>query len=295
MPHADSLVGRFENERKRLHAVAYRMLGSTAEAEDAVQDAWLRLSKSNADDIDNLGGWLTTVVGRIALNMLQSRRTRGDDDGAARLPDPVVTTIDRGDPEQLAILADSVGLAMLVVLDALSPAERLAYVLHDLFDMSFQEIAKVIDRSPMAARQLASRARRRVRSATVPDADRATQQRVADAFLAAAREGDFEKLLTVLDPDIVMHIDGGTERANASKIVRGARTVAMGLLHFGKSLTPFAVWVNGAPGFLGRRPDGALQSVLAMTITNGRIVALHALTDAARLERLHMAMAEKRG
>lgn len=294
MPHADSLAGRFERERKRLHAVAYRMLGSTAEAEDAVQDAWLRLSKSNADDIDNLGGWLTTVVGRIALNMLQSRKTRGGDDGAARLPDPVVTSGDR-DPEQLAILADSVGLAMLVVLDALSPAERLAYVLHDMFDMSFQEIAQVIDRSPVAARQLASRARRRVRSATVPDADRATQQRVADAFLAAAREGNFEKLLAVLDPDIVMHIDGGTERANASKIVRGARTVAMGLLHFGKSLTPFAVWVNGTPGFLGRRPDGALQSVLAMTITNGRIVALHALTDAARLEKLHVAMGEQRG
>lgn len=294
MPHADSLAGRFESERKRLHAVAYRMLGSTAEAEDAVQDAWLRLSKSNADDIDNLGGWLTTVVGRIALNMLQSRKTRGGDDGAARLPDPVVTSGDR-DPEQLAILADSVGLAMLVVLDALSPAERLAYVLHDMFYMSFQEIAQVIDRSPVAARQLASRARRRVRSATVPDADRATQQRVADAFLAAAREGDFEKLLAVLDPDIVMHIDGGTERANASKIVRGARTVAMGLLHFGKSLTPFAVWVNGTPGFLGRRPDGALQSVLAMTITNGRIVALHALTDAARLEKLNVAMGEKRG
>jgi RNA polymerase sigma factor (sigma-70 family) len=281
---ADGLAGRFENERKRLQAVAYRMLGSTTEAEDAVQEAWLRLSSSNAEEIDNLGGWLTTVVGRISLNMLQSRKVRGEDSDVTRLPDPVLTLVDPSDPEQLAILADSVGLAMLVVLDSLSPAERLAYVLHEMFDMSFEEIARVIDRSPTASRQLASRGRRRVRTAAVPDRDRAKQQLVADAFLVAAREGDFEKLLAVLDPNTVMHIDGGTERAGASKIVLGARTVAMGILHFGKSLTPVAVWVNGTPGFMGRRPDGALQSILALTIKDGRIVELHALTDSARLE-----------
>jgi RNA polymerase sigma factor (sigma-70 family) len=289
MPDAEWLAERFESERKRLRAVAYRMLGSVPEAEDAVQEAWLRLSRSNAGEIDNLNGWLTTVVARVSLNMLQSRKSRREGPEGTRVPDPVITLADPVDPEQQAILADSVGLALLVVLESLSPAERLAFVLHDMFDIPFEEIAPIIDKSPAAARQLASRGRRRVRSAAVPDPDRVRQQRVADAFLAAAREGNFEGRLAMLDPDVVMHIDGGTLRPGATRVVRGARAVAEGALRFA-SLAPFArqVLVNGAPGFVGRRSDGHILSVVGMTIRDGKIVEIDALTDAERLDKLDL-------
>lgn len=293
MHHADWLAERFESERKRLRAVAYRMLGSVPEAEDAVQEAWLRLSRSNADEIDNLNGWLTTVVARVSLNMLQSRKSRREDPLGMRVPDPIVTLANQIDPEQQAILADSVGLALLVVLESLSPAERLAFVLHDMFDIPFEEIAPIIKRTPASARQLASRARRRVRTAAVPDSDRAKQQRVADAFLAAVQKGDFEGLLAVLDPDVELHLDGGTLHPNASRVVRGARAVAQGALRFA-TLAPFArqVLVNGAPGFIGRHPDGRILSVMGMTIRDGRVVELHALTDAERLVKLDLPPSE---
>lgn len=288
MHDADLLAERFEGERKRLRAVAYRMLGSVPEAEDAVQEAWLRLSRSVAGEIDNLNAWLTTVVARVALNMLQSRRSRREEREGTRVPDPIITRADEVDPEQQAILADSVGLALLVVLESLSPAERLAFVLHDMFDFPFEEIAPIIDRSPAAARQLASRARRRVRTAAVPDPDRVRQQRVADAFLAAVREGNLDGLLAVLDPDVVLRADAGPRR-NESRVVRGAHAVAQGAVRFAP-LAPFArpVLVNGAPGFIGRHPDGRVVSVMGMTIKDGRIVQIDILTDAERLEKLDL-------
>ncbi|MHB1313301.1 MAG: RNA polymerase sigma factor SigJ [Gemmatimonadaceae bacterium] len=289
MHDADWLAERFEKERSRLRGVAYRMLGSVHDADDAVQDAWLRLSRSNAEEIDNLNGWLTTVVARVSLNMLQARNTRREESIETRLPDPIVTLTGQSDAEQDAILADSVGLALLVVLESLAPAERLAFVLHDMFDLPFEEIAPIVERTPAAARQLASRARRRVRSAATPDPDRALQQRVADAFLAAVREGDFEGLLAVLDPDVVLRADGGTLRPNASRVVQGARTVAQGALRFAP-LVPFArqVLVNGAPGFVGRYPDGRILSVMGLTIRDGKIVEIDLLTDAERLEKLDL-------
>jgi RNA polymerase sigma-70 factor (ECF subfamily) len=289
MHDADWLAAHFEGSRMRLRAVAYRMLGSLPEAEDAVQETWLRLSRSDAAAIDNLNGWLTTVVARVALNMLQARRSRREEPVDVHVPDPVVTLADPVDPEQQAILADSVGLALLVVLESLSPAERLAFVLHDMFDIPFEEIAPIVGKSPAAARQLASRARRRVRTAAVPDPDRVKQQRVADAFLAAVREGDLDGLLAVLAPDVVMRVDGGTRRPGATRVVRGARAVAGGALRFA-SFAPFArqVLVNGAPGFVGRHPDGRILSVMGMTIRGGRIVEIDALTDAERLERLEL-------
>jgi RNA polymerase sigma-70 factor (ECF subfamily) len=282
------LAERFEGERRRLRAVAYRMLGSEPEAEDAVQEAWLRLSRSDTESIDNLNAWLTTVVARVSLNMLQSRTSRREESLDVWMS-PVITLPDKEDAEQQAILADSVGLALMVVLESLAPAERLAFVLHDMFDMPFEEIASIVDRSPAAARQLASRARRRVRSAALPDPDRAKQQRVADAFLAAVRSGDFEALLAVLDPDVVLHLDGGTVRPGATRDVVGARTVAEGAMLFA-SLAPYArkVLVNGAPGFIGRSPDGSVVSVMGLTIRNDRIVELEALTDPVRIAALDL-------
>jgi len=289
MHDADWLARHFEGERTRLRAVAYRMLGSVAEAEDAVQEAWLRLSRSDADQIANLDGWLTTVVARVALNMLQSRKARREESLELHLPDPIVTLADAPDPAQQAVMADSVGLALLVVLETLSPAERLAFVLHDMFAIPFEEIAPILDKSPAAARQLASRARRRVRTAALPDPDRATQKRVADAFLAAVRGGDFEGLLAVLAPDVVLHLDGGTLRPGASRVVHGARTVAEGALRFA-AMAPFArqVLVNGAPGFIGRAADGRVLSVMGLTIREGRIVEMNALTDPERLAALDL-------
>src|SRR3954463_1195457 len=217
MGERDFLAEQFEEHRPHLRAVAYRMLGSTAEADDAVQEAWLRLSRSDADEIDNLGAWLTTVVARVSLNMLRSRNTRREEPLGEHIPDPIVDPADGTDPEHEVLLADSVGLALLIVLETLSPAERLAFVLHDMFAVPFDEIAPIVDRSPEAARQLASRARRRVQARdTVPDTDLDGQREVVDAFLAAAREGDFERLVAVLDPDIVLLADAGAAMAAAS-------------------------------------------------------------------------------
>jgi RNA polymerase sigma factor (sigma-70 family) len=227
MDEQDWLAERFEEHRSRLRAVAYRMLGSVSEADDALQDAWLRLSRSGADEIENLGAWLTTVVGRVSLDMLRSRRTRREQPLDVHMPEPIVDRADGTDPEHEALLADSVGLALLVVLETLSPAERLAFVLHDIFAVPFDQIAPIVDRSPDAARQLASRARRRVRAEnTVPDSNLDAQREVVDAFLAAARDGDFDRLVPVLDPDVVLRRDFGPMVAPASREVRGAEEVA---------------------------------------------------------------------
>ena len=230
----DSLTQQFEANRTHLRAVAYRMLGSVSEADDAVQEAWLRLNRTETSSVENLGGWLTTVVARVCLDMLRSRKSRREEAlEGPRVPEPIVGPADGVDPEHEALLADSVGLALLVVLETLDPAERLAFVLHDMFAMPFDEIAPIVDRSPAAARQLASRARRRVRGAApAPDPDLERQREVVDAFLAASREGDFDALLAVLDPDVVLRADGGAVRADLSKEVRGAQEVAEQALMF---------------------------------------------------------------
>jgi RNA polymerase sigma-70 factor, ECF subfamily len=287
MNERDWLAERFEADRARLRGVAYRMLGSLSEADDAVQEAWLRLSRAEAGAIDNLSGWLTTVVGRIALDMLRSRASRREEslDDAPSAPVALHAAVD--DPEQEALLADSVGLAMLVVLDTLTPAERLAFVLHDMFAVPFEEIAPIVDRSPEAARQLASRARRRVQGErAVPDADLATQRRVVDAFLAASREGDFEGLLAVLDPDVVLRADFGA--AGTSRVVRGAHAIAEQAAFYsqlGLELRP--VLVNGAVGMVTFR-DGEPFSVGAVTVRGGKIVELDFLADPERLRELDL-------
>jgi RNA polymerase sigma-70 factor, ECF subfamily len=287
----DNLAEQFEDHRTHLRAVAYRMLGSVSEADDAVQEAWLRLSRSDRSEIENLGGWLTTVVARVCLNMLRSRKSRREESLEVHMPDPVVSGEDGGDPEYEALLADSVGLALLVVLDTLAPAERLAFVLHDMFGVPFDEIAALVDRSPTAARQLASRARRRVQGATPePDADLARQREVVDAFFAAAREGDFEALVAVLDPDVVLRSDGGVARPAASARVQGARAVAERALTFAH-LSPFVrpALVNGVAGVVVA-PRGRPFSVVSFTVVGGKIVAIDALADPARLRRLEPAV-----
>jgi RNA polymerase sigma factor (sigma-70 family) len=295
MDEQDWLAQRFEEHRSHLRAVAYRMLGSISEADDAVQEAWLRLSRSETSGVENLGGWLTTVVGRVCLDMLRSRTSRrvvplGEPLGT-RVPEPLVSRADGIDPEHEALLADSVGLALLVVLEALSPVERLAFVLHDMFSVPFEEIAPVVGRSPTAARQLASRARRRVQGeAHVPDADLATQREVVDAFLAASRDGDFDTLLAVFDPDVVLRIDGGAVRAGLSREVRGARAVAEQTLTFSR-LSPFVrpALVNGAAGVVVA-PRGRPFSVMGFTIRGGKIVEVDILADPARLSRLDVSV-----
>ena len=295
MDEQDWLAQRFEEHRSHLRAVAYRMLGSLSEADDAVQEAWLRLSRSESSGIENLGGWLTTVVGRVCLDMLRSRTSRrvvplGEPLGT-RVPEPLVSRADGIDPEHEALLADSVGLALLVVLQTLTPAERLAFVLHDMFSVPFEEIAPVVGRSPSAARQLASRARRRVQGeAHVPDADLATQREVVDAFLAASRDGDFDTLLAVLDPDVVLRIDGGGVRAGLSREVRGACAVAEQTLTFSR-LSPFVrpALVNGAAGVVVA-PRGRPFSVMGFTIRGGKIVEVDILADPARLSRLDVSV-----
>jgi RNA polymerase sigma factor (sigma-70 family) len=295
MDEQDWLAQRFEEHRSHLRAVAYRMLGSISEADDAVQEAWLRLSRSETSGVENLGGWLTTVVGRVCLDMLRSRTSRrvvplGEPLGT-RVPEPLVSRADGIDPEHEALLADSVGLALLVVLETLTPAERLAFVLHDMFSVPFEEIAPVVGRSPTAARQLASRARRRVQGeAHVPDADLATQREVVDAFLAASRDGDFDTLLAVLDPDVVLRIDGGVVRAGLSREVRGARAVAEQTLTFSR-LSPFVrpALVNGAAGVVVA-PRGRPFSVMGFTIRGGKIVEVDILADPARLSRLDVSV-----
>jgi RNA polymerase sigma factor (sigma-70 family) len=280
------LADRFEAHRSHLRAAAYRMLGSLSEADDAVQETWLRLSRSNAAEVENLGGWLTTVVGRVSLDKLRSRRIRGEVQVDSHLPEPIVSRSDARDPEQELLLADSIGLALLVVLEALEPAERISFVLHDMFDLPFEEIAPVVGRTTIATRQLASRARRRVRAASVPDADLARQREVVDAFLAAARGGDFDALVAVLDPDVRLRTDRGAGAA-ASGVVRGARSVAGRALLFahraGRSLP---VLVNGTAGIVAFDARGRVASVLGFTVKGGKIVEIDVLADPARLRPL---------
>jgi RNA polymerase sigma-70 factor (ECF subfamily) len=279
MDERELLAERFEQHRTHLRAVAYRMLGSLTEADDAVQEAWLRLNRTGADSVENLGGWLTTVVARVSLNMLRSRRTRGEEPLGVRVPEPIVDPLAGVDPEHEALLADAVGLALLVVLERLSPPERLAFVLHDMFAVPFDEIGRIVDRSPEAARQLASRARRRVRGAE-PDADLETQREVVRAFLAAAREGDFDGLIAVLDPDVVLRADLG---AGGSREVRGAQVVARQATVYAQSgLVARPALVNGVVGAVSTR-DGELVSIGAMIVRGGRIVEMDILADPDRL------------
>jgi RNA polymerase sigma factor (sigma-70 family) len=295
MDQGDWLAERFEAHRTHLRGVAYRMLGSLSEADDAVQEAWLHLSRARTSGVENLGGWLTTIVARVCLDMLRARRSRREEPLGARLPDPIVSREDRVDPEQQALLSDSVGLALLVVLETLAPAERLAFVLHDMFAVPFEEIAAIVGRSPAAARQLASRARRRVQgAATVPDADLTRQRAVVDAFLAAARDGDFDALLAVLDPDVVVRADVGAVGAGAAREVRGAAAVARQALSFSR-FAPFAqpALVNGAAGFVAA-PGGRPFAVLGFTVRRGKIVEIDVLADPARLRRLDLAVLDER-
>ena len=289
MDERDFLAERFEEHRTRLRAVAYRMLGSVSEADDAVQDAWLRLSRTDAGGVENLGAWLTTVVARVSLNMLRSRHARREEPLGVRVPDPIVDRADGTDPEHEALLADSVGLALLVVLETLTPAERLAFVLHDMFAVPFDEIAPIVDRSPEAARQLASRGRRRVQGEkTVPDADLDTQRAVVDAFLAASRNGDFEALLALLDPDVVLRADVGSLPTAAGRHVRGAAAVAGQSVTFSAlGLSMRRALINGTPGAVSTR-DGQPFSIAAFTVSDGRIVAIDILADPARLRELDL-------
>jgi RNA polymerase sigma factor (sigma-70 family) len=289
MNDQDFLAERFEANRSHLRGVAYRMLGSLTEADDAVQEAWIRLSRTDTTDVDNLRAWLTTVVGRVCLNMLRSRRTRREASLETHLPDPIVSPDAGLDPEQEALLGDSVGLAMLVVLDSLAPAERVAFVLHDVFAIPFDEIAAIVGRTPTAARQLASRARRRAQGAPVPDVDLDAQWAVVDAFLAAARAGDFERLLAVLDPDVVVRADGGAARPGLPSLVRGAQAAAAQAMSFRRFAdTATRVLVNGVPGGVAWSPDGRPFAVLAMTVKGGRIVAIEVLADPNRLGQLDL-------
>jgi RNA polymerase sigma-70 factor, ECF subfamily len=291
MDDTEWLAGRFEEQRPHLRAVAYRMLGSLPEAEDAVQDAWLRASRAGANDVENLGGWLTTIVARVCLNRLRSRSTRRESSLETHVPDPIVSPEEGMDPEQEALLGDSVGFAMLVVLDSLTPPERVAFVLHDVFGVPFDEIAPIVGRTPTAARQLASRARRRVRGAPVPDVDLDGQWAVVDAFLAAARAGDFERLLAVLDPDVVARSDGGAARPGLVSLVRGAQAVAaqaMSFRRFAEGST--RILVNGIPGGVAWAPDGSPFAVLAVTVKDSRIVVIDVLADPDRLAKLDLAV-----
>ena len=294
MDESDWLAERFEQHRSHLAAVAYRMLGSRAEAEEAVQDAWLRVSRAGGAGIENFRGWLTTIVARVCLNALQARKARPEDPRGVHLPDPIVRPAGGLDAEHEVLMADSVGLALQVVLDTLAPAERLAFVLHDMFDVPFDEIGPMLDRSATAARQLASRARRRVRCASVPapDGDLARQREVVSAFFAAARSGDFDALVALLDPDVVLRSDGGERRRALSFVRRGARAVARTAL---ASAQPLAVlhpaFVNGAAGVVATI-EGRPFSVMGFTIARGKIVAIDCLLDPERLARLDLALAD---
>ncbi|HVK24665.1 MAG TPA: RNA polymerase sigma factor SigJ [Actinokineospora sp.] len=283
----DRLADRFEADRGHLRAVAYRMLGSVTEAEDAVQEAWLRLNRTDTSAVDNLGGWLTTVVGRVCLDMLRTRKSRRETPLDAAIPDPIVSQVDIPDPEHQAVLADSVGLALLVVLETLPPAERLAFVLHDMFGVSFDEIAPIVGRTPAASRQLASRARRRVRGTPAPETDLKRQRVVVEAFMAASRGGNFDALVAVLDPDVVLRVDGGLRAP--SKVVVGAANVAGNALMF-THYAPYArlALVNGAFGSVTVR-DGVAVSVMGFTVAGGRIVEIDILSDPDRLVGLDLA------
>lgn len=280
------LQERFEENRTKLRAVAFRMLGSTADADDALQDAWLRVSRADTSSVDNIGAWLTTVVSRVCLNQLRSRKQRRETP-IVHVPDPIVSPESGVDPEESALMADGVGLALLVVLESLSPAERLAFVLHDMFGVGFQDIAELLERSPDAARQLASRARRRVRGqAPTPDADMTRQREVVDAFFAASRDGDFDALVSLLHPDVMLRSDGGTKRPQLTKLLQGTQQVleqARGGAHFAPFVHP--VLVNGTPGAIVA-PRGKVQVVMAFTVTDGRIVAIDVLADPERLREM---------
>jgi RNA polymerase sigma factor (sigma-70 family) len=289
----DRLAERFEERRTRLRTVAFRMLGSLSEADDAVQETWLRLSRADASAIDNLDGWLTTVVARVCLNMLRAREARRERPLDPHVPEPIVTSEDGVDPEFAAILADSVGLALLVVLDTLTPAERLAFVLHDMFAVPFDEIAPIIGRSSTATRQLASRARRRIQATPVPDTDLNRQREAVDAFFAATRDGDFEALMAVLDPDVVRRADFGAAPAPAPPEVRGAEDVANAAFAFARRQGPAKIvtrraLVNGAAGGVVFR-EGRLIAVMGFTVSDGKIVAIDILADTARLRELDLA------
>ncbi|MFE0020654.1 RNA polymerase sigma factor SigJ [Amycolatopsis sp. NPDC059021] len=293
MDENEFLAERFEAHRSHLRAVAYRMLGSLSEADDAVQEAWFRLSRADTGEVENLGGWLTTVVGRVCLDMLRSRKSRREEPLGVHVPEPLVSRADGLDPEQEVLLADSVGLALLVVLEMLAPAERLAFVLHDMFGVPFDEVAGIVGRSPAATRQLASRARRRVQStAPVPDADLDRQREVLDAFLAASRGGDFDALVAVLDPDVVLRADMGATAEGLSAVVRGAENVAKRALMFSRlSRSARPALVNGAVGLVTIH-EGAPAGVMGVTVRNGRIVAIDILADPARLAGLDFTMLE---
>ncbi|MGW6685559.1 sigma-70 family RNA polymerase sigma factor [Streptomyces sp. NPDC054961] len=291
MDDQELLAARFEEHRSHLRAVAYRMLGSIGEAEDAVQEGWLRLSRTDVSEVENLGGWLTTVVARLCLNGLRARETRREDslearlDGPVRMPDPVLSREGAIDPQDEVLLADSVGLALLVVLESLAPAERLAFVLHDMFAVPFDEIAPMLDKTPAATRQLASRARRRVQGrAPVPDPDLSRQREAVSAFFSATRNGDFDALVALLHPDVVLRSDGGVARARQTVVLSGAVTVASQASLY-RNLAPFVVpaLVNGAAGVVCV-VEGRLMSVMAFTVTGGRIVAIDVITDPDRLK-----------
>src|SRR6266851_5935720 len=289
MHENDGLADRFEANRTHLRAVAYRMLGSMSEADDAVQEAWLRVSRSGPSGVENLGGWLTTVVARVCLDLLRSRKSRREEPLGVHLQDPIAN------PEHEALLADSVGLALLVVLETLAPAERLAFVLHDMFGVPFGEIAPLIDRSPQAARQLASRARRRVRAQpTTPDVDVSAQREVVNTFLAAAREGDFDALVATLDPDVVLRADGGAALAAASAEVRGALDVARRAVMWSRvDLTMHPALVNGAAGVVATR-NGVVFTIASVIVRNGKIAEMDFLADPERLARLDQTILDDR-
>jgi RNA polymerase sigma factor (sigma-70 family) len=288
MTQHEWLAEQFEEHRPQLRRVAYRMLGTVDESEDAVQEAWLRLSRVDETGIENLGGWLTTVVARVSLDMLRARRAHPVESTDAWLPDPIVSTDPQTDPEQEALLADSVSLALLVVLETLTPAERVAFVLHDMFAIPFDEISGIVERTPDATRQLASRARRRVRGARPePTTDMAEHRRVIDAFLAASREGDFERLVAVLDPDVVLRTDHALPRGTPGEL-RGAETVARNAMRFA-ALAPLAqpVLVNGVPGFYVA-PEGKLFAIGTFTVSDGRITEIDIVADPEKLARIEL-------
>jgi RNA polymerase sigma factor (sigma-70 family) len=283
------LAERFEANRPHLRGVAYRMLGSLSDADDTVQEAWIRFSRADAGAIDDLRAWLATVVGRVCLNMLRSRKTRREVSLETHVPDPIVSPVEGIDPEREALLGDSVGLALVVVLDSLTPAERVAFVLHDIFAMPFEEIAPIVDRTPTAARKLASRARRQVQEAPVPDVDLDGQWAVVDAFLAASRAGAFDRLLAVLDPDVVLRSDGGVARPELNSHVRGARAIAEQAWTFRQlAETVTRILVNRIPGGVAWAPDGSPFAILALTVKGGKIVAIDILADPERLGKLDL-------
>ena len=284
------LAERFETYRPHLRGVAYRMLGSLSEADDAVQESWIRLSRTDTTEVENLRAWLTTVVGRVCLNQLRSRRTRPEARLDAHVPDPIVGATDGGDPEHEALMADSIGLALLVVLETLSPAERVAFVLHDVFAVPFDQIAPIVGRSSAATRQLASRGRRRIQGAPVPDTDLAAQWAVVDAFLAASRDGDFERLVAVLHPEVVLRADGGESRPRLAQLLRGPEAVATNAMLF-RNLAASAsrTQVNGQPGGVVWSSDGKPFAILSFTVVGDHIVEIDVLADPDRLARLDLA------